>query len=176
MNLKEERVTLAHSVRGFNPWSAGPIAFSPVIKQIFMAVNIWRNKAAHLMVTRKWGVVGEIKIHLSRTCLQWPTFSDEAHVPCASSKTYDDFHVLVYSKPFLRMCLRLTQVLPTQTHNQIHTQRNNNLCLSFCQEVPWIGSHWRWLLDFIMIPGLITMLMYFLSADIVQDTLYASPL
>jgi hypothetical protein len=35
--LKEERFVLAHGFSGFNPWSAGFIAFGPVARQNTMA-------------------------------------------------------------------------------------------------------------------------------------------
>jgi hypothetical protein len=37
INLKDERFNLAHSFRSLRPWSLGPVAFGPMVKQNVMA-------------------------------------------------------------------------------------------------------------------------------------------
>jgi hypothetical protein len=50
---KEERLILAHSIRGFSPWSAGSVAFRPVTRQKYHGGRAKQKKTAHLVAARK---------------------------------------------------------------------------------------------------------------------------
>jgi hypothetical protein len=62
---KEEGFTLAHSVRGFRPWSIVSTASGPVVRQnIVVRTTGWR-KAAHFMAAKEERDRGGAKVPVS---------------------------------------------------------------------------------------------------------------
>jgi hypothetical protein len=49
-NLKEEGFILAHSFRGFSPWSIGFIVFRHMARQKHHSERIWREGMVKLLI------------------------------------------------------------------------------------------------------------------------------